>query len=70
MQQNREYKEPNPKAVAAKLKQVEEFEAKYGETTTSRAWRKWCSDPAYRRREWEFRQAVARSVQPNVVYTD
>ncbi len=41
--------------IAAKLKQVEEFEAKWGENTTSRAWRKWCTDEQYRNREIQFR---------------
>ena len=50
--------------IAAKLKQVEEFEAKWGENTTSRAWRKWCTDPKYREREQRFRGAVAASIKP------
>lgn len=45
--------------IAAKLKQVEEFEAKYGSNTTTRAWHKWCSDSEYRKREWQLRQGVA-----------
>ena len=42
----------NAEAIAAKLKQVEDFEAKYGENDMSKAWRKWCNDHQYRRREW------------------
>ena len=49
--------------IAAKLKQVEEFEAKYGENTTSRAWRKWCTDEQYRKREEAFRNSVANSIK-------
>lgn len=49
--------------IAAKLKQVEEFEAKYGENTTSRAWRKWCTDEQYRKREEAFRNNVANSIK-------
>lgn len=49
--------------IAAKLKQVEEFEAKWGENTTSRAWRKWCTDEQYRNREIQFRNSVAESAK-------
>jgi hypothetical protein len=49
--------------IVAKLKQVEEFEAKYGENTTSRAWRKWCTDEQYRNREEAFRNSVANSIK-------
>ena len=54
--------------IDAKLKQVEEFEAKFGVKPASKAWRKWCTDHKYRQREWQFRQGVANSVQPNVDY--
>tara|TARA_R100001129_G_scaffold106296_1_gene72690 strand:- start:364 stop:567 length:204 start_codon:yes stop_codon:yes gene_type:complete len=47
------------KAIAAKLKQVEEFEAKYGENDMSKSWRKWCTDYEYRKREWQWRQHLA-----------
>lgn len=49
--------------IAAKLRQVEEFEAKWGENTTTRAWRKWCTDEQYRNREIQFRNAVAESAK-------
>jgi hypothetical protein len=49
--------------IVAKLKQIEEFEAKYGENTTSRAWRKWCTDKQYRNREEAFRNSVANSIK-------
>ena len=45
--------------IAEKLKQVEEFEAKYGKNITTQAWRKWCTDPQYRKREQDMRNAVA-----------
>lgn len=54
--------------IAEKLKQVEDFENKFGENTTTRGWRKWCTDYNYRKREWQFRQSVAASVKPNVNY--
>jgi len=45
---------------AAKLKQVLEFESKYGENDTSRGWKKWCNDINYRKREWQWRQSLAK----------
>ena len=36
------YKDYDADKIAAKLKQVLEFEAKYGENDTSRGWKKWC----------------------------
>ena len=55
-----EYKEKyTPEQIANKLKQVEEFEAKYGESTRTIAWKKWCTDINYRRKEWMWRQGLA-----------
>ena len=54
--------------IKAKLQQINEFEEKYGACTTSTGWRKWCTDVNYRKREWEFRQSVAKSIKPNVDY--
>ena len=51
--------------IVAKLKQVEEFEAKWGENTTSRAWRKWCTNEQYRNREIQFRNAISESAKVN-----
>jgi len=48
--------------IAEKLKQVDEFEAKYGVNIETKAWRKWCTDEQYRRREQEFREAVADTI--------
>ena len=57
---NKEYKEKyTPEQIANKLKQVEEFEAKYGESTRTIAWKKWCTDINYRRKEWMWRQGLA-----------
>ena len=50
---------------AAKLAQIDEFEKKYKPNTTSTAWRKWCTDPEYRKREWQLRQNVAKSIGAN-----
>lgn len=66
MQQNN-YKDPHPDAIAQKLAEVEAFEAKHGENTLTRSWRKWCSDPAYRRREWEFRQSTVNLNKVNTI---
>lgn len=49
-------------AIDAKLKQVEEFEAKYGENHITRSWRKWCTDEQYRANETKFRQAIANTI--------
>jgi len=54
--------------IAAKLKQIDEFEAKWGEKPVSKAWRKWCTDYEYRKREWRLRQSVANSIKPNINY--
>ena len=48
--------------IAEKLKQVDEFEAKYGVNIETKAWRKWCTDEQYRRREQEFRNSVADTI--------
>lgn len=57
--QNMKYKDYKPEIIANKLKEVKEFEAKWGESTRTKAIKKWCTDPDYRKREWEFRQATA-----------
>ena len=51
--------------IAAKLTQIDEFEKKYKPNTMSTAWRKWCTDPEYRKREWQLRQNVAKSIGAN-----
>ena len=63
-----QFKDFPAEKIADKLKQVEDFEQKYGENTTTKAIRKWCTDYNYRKREWEFRQAIAASVKPNINY--
>ena len=52
------FKDYSKQMIADKLKQVQEFEAKYGECTQTIAWRKWCTDADYRKREWQFRTAT------------
>ena len=46
--------------IQAKLKQAQDFEAKYGECNASRGWIKWCTDINYRKREWQWRQGLAQ----------
>ena len=55
---NMKYKDYKPEIIANKLKEVKEFEAKWGESTRTKAIRKWCESIEYRKREWEFRQAT------------
>ena len=54
-----QFNDYNAEAIAAKLKQVNDFEAKYGANDMSKAWRKWCNSHEYRRREWLWRQNLA-----------
>lgn len=61
----KEFKDYPAKQIAEKLKQVTEFEAKYGESTRTTAWKKWCTDVNYRRKEWAFRQGIAEYAKYN-----
>ena len=56
-----EFKDFNPTKIAEKLIQVERFEAKYGPNDMTRAWKKWCNSYEYRKKEWEWRQALANA---------
>ena len=49
--------------IAEKLRQVDEFEAKWGKNTTTIAWRKWCTDPKYREREKQAREAALNYIR-------
>jgi len=53
------FKDYPAEEIAKKLKEVEEFEAKYGPNDTTKSWRKWCTDVDYRKREWIFRQHIS-----------
>ena len=55
------FKDFDPVKIANKLKQVKEFEVKYGSNDLSRAWYKWCTSYDYRKKEWEWRQALANA---------
>ena len=65
-----EFKDYPAEKLAEQLKAVEEFEAKFGENTKTRAWRKFCTDLEYRKREWQFRQDVAAAVRSDIDYRD
>ena len=53
------FKDYPQEQIDAKLKQVEEFELKFGEKSVSKSWRRWCTDAKYRQNEWKFRQNIA-----------
>ena len=57
------FKDYPAEQIQAKLKQIDEFEAKYGPKATSKSWRKWCTDYNYRKQEWTFRQNIAKSME-------
>ena len=61
------YKDYPQEQIDAKLKQVEEFEAKFGVKPASKSWRKWCTDSKYRQNEWQFRQNIAKSIKSNTI---
>lgn len=60
-----EFKDFPADKIAEKLKRVEAFEKKYKPNTTTKAWRKWCTDPAYRKREWQMRQSLSNYAKYN-----
>ena len=55
-----QFKDYDADKIAAKLKQAQDFESKYGVNDTSKAWIKWCTDYEYRKREWQWRQGLAK----------
>ena len=60
-----QFKDYPAEQIAAKLKEIDEFEAKWGEKPVSRSWRKWCTDYEYRKREWQWRQGIANYASKN-----
>ena len=65
------YVDPPAEKIAEQLQRVVKFKQdnpKLAELTKIRAWEKWCNSYDYRKREWEFRQAVAASIRPDVNY--
>ena len=55
------FKDYPQEQIQAKLKDIEEFEAKYGTNNLTESWRKWCTDYEYRKNEWEFRQGIHKN---------
>lgn len=50
------------KMMKEKLKQIAEFEAKWGECTKSRAMKKYCTDKRYRDNVHAFNKATANTI--------
>ena len=50
------------KMMKEKLKQIAEFEAKWGECTKSRAMKKYCADKKYRDNVHAFNKATANTI--------
>ena len=64
--QDTKFKELDSKGlITKKLQQIDEFEANYNPNTNSRAMKKWCTDYEYRKREWEWRQSLAKYALTN-----
>ncbi len=58
--QDTKFKELDAKGlITKKLQQIDEFEANFRPNTATKAMYKWCTDYEYRKREWQFRNAVA-----------
>lgn len=49
--------------IVEKLRQVDEFEARFGKNTTTIAMRKWCTDERYREREKQAREAALNYIR-------
>lgn len=62
---NKEYKDYPQEKITAKLKQVKEFETKYGKSLRTKALKKWCTDINYRKKEWLWRQGLAEWASHN-----
>ena len=56
-------KQLTQKDFEAKLLQIAQFEQKYGECTSSRAMKKFCTDPAYRDRVRGFNRASIETIK-------
>ena len=62
------FKDYKPELIQAKLQQCLDYEAKYGTIPTVTAIKKWCNSYEYRKKEWEWRQNVAKSINYNTNY--
>ena len=66
-----QFKDYPQEKIQEQLDKVQAFKAEHpelAELTRITAWEKWCTSYEYRQREWEWRQSLAASVQPNVNY--
>ena len=66
-----QFKDYPQEKIQEQLDRVRKFKADFpnlAELSRITAWEKWCTSYEYRRREWEFREAVAQAVQPDVNY--
>ena len=66
---NKQFKDYPASQIKAKLQQCLDYEAKYGEIPQVTAVKKWCQSYEYRKREWQWRQNVAKSINFNTNYT-
>jgi hypothetical protein len=63
-----EFKDYPQHQINAKLQECLDYEAKYGAIPTVTAIKKWCKSYDYRKKEWEWRQNVAKSINYNTNY--
>ena len=54
--------------IDAKLQECLDYEAKYGKIPKVTAVKKWCQSYDYRKKEWEWRQNVAKSINYDTNY--
>ena len=66
---SKQFKDYPASEIKAKLQQCLDYEAKYGEIPQVTAVKKWCKSYEYRKREWQWRQNVAKSINFNTDYT-
>jgi hypothetical protein len=57
------FKDYKPELLQDKLQQCLDYEAKFGKCPTVTSWKKWCTNYGFRKKEWEFRQNVAKSIK-------
>ena len=65
---NIQFKDYSASQIQDKLQQCLDYEAKYGEIPQVTAVKKWCKSYEYRKREWKWRQNVAKSINFNTNY--
>ncbi len=68
-QDNTQFKDYPAKMIQDKLQECLDYEAKYGTIPQVTAVKKWCQSYDYRKREWQWRQNVAKSINFNTDYT-